>query len=67
MCEDLGKQSVTKAKNGRVLKKKGHQMLKRGPGRRGEKDLAIRRSLTTFKKTDVPSDKSRSHEGKVQG
>lgn len=36
----------------RVLRK-GHQMLKRGPSRREEKDLAIRSSLITFEKTAV--------------
>lgn len=51
-----------KAKNGRILKKKGHQMLKRGPGRQGEKDLGVR-SLTTFQKIAVPSGKTRNHEG----
>lgn len=48
-----------KAKNERVLRK----MQKRGPGRGGEKDFAVRWSLTTFKKTAVSSSNSRKHKG----
>lgn len=46
-----GKAEYGEGQKRRVLREKGHQILKRDPGRGGEKDLAIRSSLTTFKKT----------------